>query len=174
MSRNRKRKGKLSELAQGDPGPQTAAQMVNRRIVEIIAENGAVFQRKVKDSHIAALAAENGNRGAMITPRQAAAGIMYEDAALNTQLSGEVVWSKVFVDCNSRFGDMNPAKIDAMTNLRTIEAMIPRDVRQVVRRVCLDEESVTRIGRGNDRRIGKLKTQLRRGLGALAKELGLG
>ncbi len=168
------KKQKGAPPPQGDIGQQTDAQMVNQRIADIVEKNGAKFQRRIRDNHIAKMAMPNGSRGAMITPRQAVAGMIYQDAALKTELSGEVTWARVLVDCTSRHGDINPAKLDAVTEVKRIEAIIPRDVRQVVRRICCWEDSVSRIARGDNRRIGKVKGQLRRGLGVLARDLGLG
>ena len=167
------RKEKMELLVRGDIGQQTKAQMVDQRINEIMEENGAKSQQRIKDSHIAKMARPNGSRDSMITPLQAVAGIMYHDASLKTELTGEVAWARIFVDCNSGMGDMNPAKLDAVAKVREIEVVIPKDVRQLCRRVCLFEDSISRIAHGDNRRIGKLKIQLRRGLDAIVIEFRL-
>ena len=170
MAKKSRKARRHETQSQGDIGQQTAAQMINQRISELEEENGAKFQRRIKDSHIAKMALPNGLRPAMISPRQAVAGMIYKDAADMTELSGEVTWARILVDYGSRRGDINPAKLDAVAKVKQIEAVIPRDVRQLCRRVCLDEESISKIARGDSRRIGKFKGQLGRGLDAVARE----
>ncbi len=156
---------------QGDTGPDTAAQRAGAVILNITEGGGAVFRRKRRDDHLILMATGNGKRTAIITMRQAEAGIKLEEAWNATETSPGPAWTRVYVDCTPRPGDVNTHKLEASRVYADLRMVIPRDCRNVVEAVCCAGYSI-KPGLTNDtRRAGTLKYQLRRGLDILAREL---
>ncbi len=168
MAKKRKR---VTLLPQGDTGPDTPAQRAGAVILEVQEGGGAVFRRKRHDNHLIKMATGNGKRAAIITMRQAAAGMKLEEAWNATERSPGPAWTRVFVDCTPRPGDVDTAKLEAAGAYADLRMVIPRDCRRVVEAVCCAGYSI-KPGLTNDtRRAGTLKYQLRRGLDILAREL---
>jgi hypothetical protein len=156
---------------QGDVGPQTISQMINAVIVDHAEDNGAKSRRKVRENHLIKMTRPNGSGKAILTLRQAAAGIKLEEAWNSTQRSPGPAWTRVYVDSTPRPGDVDTKKLEASAEYAALRILIPRDCRKVVEAVCCAGYSVTRLGHGNDRRIGALKIQLQRGLDILGREM---
>ncbi len=168
-----KNKRKPTLPPQGDTGPDTEAQRALAIIRTVVEKNGTRWQQKFNDCVISRMAQPNGSRAAMITPLHAAAGIQFLEAWLGTQLSGSPAWTRDYVQTSPNYGSVDAARLDAMAKWSRIRSLIPKDTRNLVDRVCCGETTITRIAHGDNRRIGRLKSRLRRGLGVLAKELGI-
>ncbi len=168
MAKHRKR---VATPPQGDPGPDTAAQREGAVILAVQEGGGAVFLRKRRDNHLLRMATGNGKRSAILTMRQAEAGMKLEEAWNATETSPGPAWTRVYVDCTPRPGDVSTHKLEAVGVYANLRMAIPRDCRKVVEAVCCAGLSI-KPGLTNDtRRAGTLKYQLRRGLDILAREL---
>ena len=171
MGRKSKRAKKITMPKQGDTGPDTPAQRAGAVVLEVQDGGGPVFCRKRRDNHLIKMATPNGKRCAIITMRQAAAGIKLEEAWNNTELSPGPAWTRVYVDCTPRPGDVDTNKLEASRAYSDLRMLIPKDCRHVVEAVCCAGYSI-KPGLTNDtRRSATLKYRLRRGLGVLAREL---
>lgn len=171
MARKSKRARKITMPKQGDTGPDTLAQRVGAVILETQEGGGAVFLRKRQDNHLLKMATPNGKRGAIINMRQAAAGMRLEELWNKTEFSPGPAWTRVYVDCTPKPGDVDTSKLEASGAYSDLRMVIPKDCRHVVEAVCCAGWSI-RPGLTNDwRRATTLTYQLRRGLGVLAREL---
>ncbi len=156
---------------QGDTGPDTPSQRAGAVILNVTEGGGAVFRRKRRDGHLLKMTRPNGDGKSIITMRQAEAGMKLEEAWNATERSPGPAWTRVYVDCSPRPGDVNTNKLEASRAYEDLRMVIPRDCRKVVEAVCCAGYSI-KPGLTNDsRRAGTLKYQLRRGLGILAREL---
>lgn len=126
---------------QGDPGPDTAAQRQGAVILEVI-EGGQKWRRKRRDHILDIMARGTRRRPAMISRRQAAAGMELVDRFEATMTAPSPAWTRIFVDSSPRPGDVSVADLEAKARLAELTVLIPRHCKAVTYAICRDNHSI--------------------------------
>lgn len=132
MARPRRRPSRPSQLAQGDTGPDTAAQRAGAVVLELQEDNGAVFRRKRRD-HALEIIQRRGD----ISARQMAAGLVLYAAAADTMRSPESAFSRVYVDASPQPDNVAIMQAERVGRLAAITQHIPRGCWPIVEAVCV-------------------------------------
>ena len=171
MGKGDKKKTKPPPLPpSGDTGPDTEAQRVGAQY-QFDPATGA--KRKFREHVLGRMARQRGNKLAMITGRQCAAGMALLEKYERTMLSAATAWTRDYVDASPIPGDVNVARLVAQARFEKINAIVPRESRPVVFQVVCEGRAIKGGITNSDKEAAMLLGMLRDGLEAVAKELSI-
>lgn len=165
-----RKKRKATLPPSGDIGPDTEAQR-DGAIYPVDTKTGA--RRKFREHVLDRLARRRGNKRALITKRQCAAGLALLEKYERTMLSPPPAWTRDFVDASPIPGDVNVARLVAQTRFERIHDVVPMPSRPVVFQVVCEGRSIRPGITTSALEAAMLIGLLREGLEAVAVEFSI-